>query len=54
VDLDDSERASVVVKHGAGKLELTGISEPGKLVSGNFATGLDAGSGTWSGGCADQ
>ncbi|MCK5794944.1 MAG: hypothetical protein KAH12_09560 [Anaerolineales bacterium] len=42
VDLDDSERASIVVKHGAGKLELTGISEPGKLVSGNFATGLDA------------
>lgn len=42
VDLDDSERASIVVKHGAGKMELTGISEPGKLVSGNFATGLDA------------
>jgi len=42
VDLDDSERASIVVKHGAGKLDLTGISEPGKLVSGHFATGLDA------------
>ena len=42
VDLDDSESASIVVKHGAGKLELTGIAEPGKLVSGNFAFGLDA------------
>jgi len=42
VDLDDSESASIVVKHGAGKLELTGIAEPGKLVSGNFASGLDA------------
>ena len=42
VDLDDSDRASIVVKHGAGKLDLTGISEPGKLVSGHFATGLDA------------
>jgi len=42
VDLDDSESASIVVKHGAGKLELTGIAEPGKLVSGIFASGLDA------------
>ena len=42
VDLNDSQSASIVVKHGAGKLELTGIAEPGKLVSGSFATGLDA------------
>lgn len=42
VDLDDSESASIVVKHGAGRLELTGIAEPGKLVSGIFASGLDA------------
>lgn len=42
VDLEDSESASIVVKHGAGKLELTGIAEPGKLVSGSFAMGLDA------------
>jgi hypothetical protein len=42
VDLDDSKSASIVVKHGAGKLELTGIAEPGKLVSGTFAFGLNA------------
>ena len=42
VDLDDSESASIVVKHGAGKLNLSGIVEPGKLVSGSFAFGLDA------------
>jgi hypothetical protein len=42
VDLDDSERASILVKHGAGQFELSGIAEPGKLVSGKFAGGLDA------------
>ena len=42
VDLDDCKSASIVVKHGAGRLELTGVSEPGKLVSGKFASGLEA------------
>ena len=41
VDLEDAESASIVIKHGAGRMELTGIAEPGKLVSGSFATGLD-------------
>lgn len=42
VDQDDFKSASIVVKHGAGRLDLTGVSEPGKLVSGHFASGLDA------------
>jgi len=42
VDLDDAKSASITVKHGAGRLALSGVAEPGKLVSGTFALGLDA------------
>jgi hypothetical protein len=42
VDLEGAESASVTVKHGAGKLVLSGSAEEGKLVSGKFASGLDA------------
>jgi hypothetical protein len=42
VDLEDAKSASVTVKHGAGRLSLSGIAEPGKLVSGQFVLGLDA------------
>lgn len=42
VDLDDAKSASITVKHGAGRLALNGVAEPGKLVSGTFALGLDA------------
>ena len=41
VDLEDAKSASVTVKHGAGRLVLDGIAEPGKLVSGQFAFGLE-------------
>ena len=41
VDLDGAARAVVVVKHGAGMLEINGGAESGKLVSGTFANGLD-------------
>jgi hypothetical protein len=42
IDLQNASRASVVVKHGAGMLEIGGIADSGKLVSGTFANGLDA------------
>ncbi len=42
VDLNDAKSASVTVKHGAGRLTLSGIAEPGKLVSGEFAFGMEA------------
>jgi len=42
IGLQDAARASVVVKHGAGMLEIKGGAESGKLVSGTFANGLDA------------
>ena len=42
VDLGDAESASIVVKHGAGRLSLDSSAEAGKLVSGSFATGLKA------------
>jgi len=41
VDLDDAKSAAITVKHGAGRLSLSGVAEPGKLVSGTFALGLD-------------
>jgi len=41
VDLDDAKSASITVKHGAGRLALNGVAEPGKLISGTFALGLD-------------
>jgi hypothetical protein len=41
VDLDGAVSASVVVKHGAGMLEIKSGAESGKLVSGTFANGLD-------------
>jgi hypothetical protein len=42
VELGDAKSASVVVKHGAGRLSIDGSAESGKLVSGSFANGLDA------------
>jgi hypothetical protein len=42
VDLGNAQSASVIVKHGAGRLSLSGSAEAGKLVSGSFANGLDA------------
>jgi hypothetical protein len=42
VDLGTAQSASVTVKHGAGRLSLSGSAEAGKLVSGSFANGLDA------------
>ena len=43
IDLQGATSASVVIKHGAGMLEVKGVAETGKLVSGTFANGLDAG-----------
>lgn len=42
VDLGEAESASITVKHGAGRLTLSGSAPEGKLVSGQFAGGLDA------------
>lgn len=42
VELGGAQSASVTVKHGAGRLTLGGSADPGKLVSGSFANGLDA------------
>ncbi len=42
IDLEGAERATVTVKHGAGKLTVNGSAESGKLASGLFANGLDA------------
>jgi len=42
VALDDAKSAAITVKHGAGRLSVSGVAEPGKLVSGTFALGLDA------------
>jgi hypothetical protein len=42
IDIQDATQATVVIKHGAGRLSLSGVAESGKLVSGSFANGLDA------------
>lgn len=42
VDLGDAERASIVIKHGAGRMKLDASAKEGKLVSGTFANGLNA------------
>ncbi len=42
IDLEGASKASVVVKHGAGRLSVSGGVESGLLVSGSFANGLDA------------
>jgi hypothetical protein len=42
IDLEGATRATVVIKHGAGRLSVSGGAESGKLVSGSFANGLDA------------
>jgi hypothetical protein len=42
IDLDGASKASVVIKHGAGRLSISGSAESGKLVSGSFANGLDS------------
>jgi len=42
IDLEGAARAMVLVKHGAGRLSVSGGAESGKLVSGVFANGLDA------------
>ena len=42
IDLQGASRASVLIKHGAGKLEIKSGTEKGKLVAGSFANGLDA------------
>ncbi len=42
IDLEGAERATVTVKHGAGKLTVNSIAESGMLASGMFANGLDA------------
>lgn len=42
VDLGDAESASIVVKYGAGRMQLDASAAAGKLVSGTFANGLDA------------
>lgn len=42
IGLEGASKASVVVKHGAGRLSVSGGVESGLLVSGSFANGLDA------------
>ncbi len=42
IDLEGAERATVTVKHGAGKLTVNSSAESGTLASGMFANGLDA------------
>lgn len=42
VELGQADSATITVKHGAGRLSLSGAAEAGKLVSGSFASGLDA------------
>jgi len=42
IDLEGAAKASIVVKHGAGRLSVIGGTESGLLVSGSFANGLDA------------
>lgn len=42
VELGEAQSASITVKHGAGRLALGGSADPGKLVTGSFANGLDA------------
>jgi hypothetical protein len=42
VDLGEAQSASVTIKHGAGRLSLSGAAGAGKLVTGSFANGLDA------------
>ena len=42
INLEGAERATVTVKHGAGKLTVNSSAESGTLASGKFANGLDA------------
>jgi len=42
VDLDGADSASILIKHGAGRLQMDASADEGKLVSGTFANGLDA------------
>jgi len=42
IALEGAERATVTVKHGAGKLTVNSSAESGTLASGMFANGLDA------------
>ena len=42
ISLQNAEKARVVVKHGAGKLQVDDSAGPGELVKGTFASGLDA------------
>jgi hypothetical protein len=42
VELGEAESASIIIKHGAGRLSLRGSASTGKLVEGKFANGLDA------------
>jgi hypothetical protein len=43
VDLDGAASATVRIKHGAGVISMDSSADPGKLVSGTFTNGLDAG-----------
>ncbi len=42
IDLESAARASIVIKHGAGRLAVSGSADSGKLVSGSFASGLES------------
>jgi hypothetical protein len=41
IDLGGASKASVVIKHGAGRLSVSGSADSGQLASGTFANGLN-------------